>query len=322
MRNALVVHVAGENHVHSGVGKLLGEAIMICHKIRALQIVVGHLAMMLHADNLVAALFGGFNLLEDPFLQVWCDLAAALCYVLAALGVVRAVSPIIHGNDGVAWFRPGHVGLLTCHGAILRDVAGNDRRILIRYLIIGTELLRGNARSARHRRVPLGVDVVVAVDDIDMHSRDRLLQSLQPAGELGMAQLLAVFGEITGDEEDLGLQLLDLLQRGRNNGLVMPVVLDIGAKIFPAEFGVGHKLPGENVDIGEAHDPQILVCLLRLFLCRRSRDGCEDDHQQCHKARQPFFTIHKINTPFRRTILEKECYTCMHFSVKFRRVCC
>ena len=217
------VHMAGEDNAHAGIGILLRNTLIAVDKVHGqdggLHVKVRHQTVVLQTDDKVAARLRGSGLLDDPLFQVGADGAARLMFIVTVGGVVRAVAAGIHGDHGQTLDRPRNIGQAAGLIALGRGEGRKDGRVGVDKVVDALEVLRLRARGGHGLAVGgvevLGIviaDVMVAVDDIDLQTRNILLQLLQLLCQRRVALLLAVLGQVAGHEKDVGLVRTDALK--------------------------------------------------------------------------------------------------------------
>ena len=217
------VHMAGEDNAHAGIGILLRDALIAVDEVHGqdggLDIEVRHQTVVLQTDDKVAARLRGSGLLDYPLFQVGADGAARLMLICAVGGVLLAVAAGVHGDNGQPLDRSRNIGQAAGLIALGRGEGRKDGRVGVDKVVDALEVLRLRARG-RHGFAVGGVevlgiviaDVMVAVDDIDLQTRNILLQLLQLLCQRRVALLLAVLGQVAGHEKDVGLVRANLLK--------------------------------------------------------------------------------------------------------------
>ena len=131
---------------------------------------------------------------------------------------------------------------------------------------------------------------MVAVDDIDLQTRNILLQLLQLLCQRRVALLLAVLGQVAGHEKDVGLVRANLLKL---------FVQDCGALLEQLAVAVERMLKvlracdhirREIVQVGHDGDPQVHV--LRLFRRKRRNRQREDKDYRQQQRQQSASIVH------------------------------
>ena len=241
--NIVGMHMPGKNITHARVGKRRAQAFIVIDQVHGQQLrlhgEVGDVAMVLQADNRVAAGFSGSDLLQNPFFQVRADSAAGLMLVQAAVGIIRAVTGRINGDHRVALCRAGSIGEAARFLSLRWGIGGDDALIPIGHLVVNLlKILRLRA-PGRHRGAVLGVkvhgvgvaQVVVARYNINLKAGNGLLQGLQPRRERFMPLLFPVLGQVAGDHQHIGLigpdSLQHLFQNRRALGKHFPVAVQM-----------------------------------------------------------------------------------------------
>ena len=217
------VHMAGEDNAHAGIGILLRNALIAVDKVHGqdggLHVKVRHQTVVLQTDDKVAARLRGSGLLDNPLFQVGADGAARLMLIVTVGSVLLAVAAGVHGDDGQTLDRSRNIGQAAGLIARGRGEGRDDGRVGVDKVVDALEVLRLRARS-RHGLAVGGVevlgiviaDVMVAVDDIDLQTRNILLQLLQLLCQRRVALLLAVLGQVAGHEKDVRLVRADALK--------------------------------------------------------------------------------------------------------------
>ena len=293
--------MAGEDNAHAGIGILLRDALIAVDEVHGqdggLDIEVRHQAVVLQPDDKVAACLGDSGLLDDPLFQIGTDGAARLMLVVADGGVVRAVAAGIHGDHGQALDRPRNIGQAAGLIALGRSEGRNNGRVGVDKVVDTLEVLRLRARGEHGLAVSgvevLGIviaDVVVAVDDIDLQTRNILLQLLQLLCQRRVALLLAVLGQVAGHEKDVGLVRTDALEHLVQDGGALLEQLAVTVERMLKVLRVCDHIRREIVQVGHDGDPQVHV--LRLFRRKRRNRQREDKDYRQQQRQQSASIVH------------------------------
>ena len=255
--NVVRVHMSREDDAHPGVGILRRDAVITLDEIhgheRAFHAEVLDQAVVLQPDDNITARLGFLRLFDHPLLQLRADGAAGLMLVFAALGVIRAVAAGVDCNDGIALCGSRHIGEASRLFALRRREGGNHRLIGVDEIVRTLEILRVRARGRNGIAVG-GVEVLavlVAVvmvtrRDIDLQSRQFLLQRLQLLRHSLMALQLTVLGEVAGNQEHIRGVLRHRFQHFVNDRIALrehfPVAVEVVGIVLPCADHARRKI--------------------------------------------------------------------------------
>ena len=279
------VHVAGEDILHPGVGIHLAQALIVVDQVHGQQVglhgEVGHHAVVLEADYRIAPLFGGGDLLYHPLLQVGADGAAGLVLVQAAVGVVGAVAGGINGNNGVAVLGPGRIGEAAGFFPLGGRIAGNDAVVIVYGVAVNLHEILGLRAAGGLRLAAFGVEVhgvgiahiVVAGNHIHIQAGDFFFQRFQLGGQGLVAFLLAVLGQVAGNQQHIGLVLFDGVQHPFQDSGAFREHLPVAVQMVGVVRRVLNHVRGKVVGVREDGDLQLVRFLAGDARCKGRQAG-------------------------------------------------
>ena len=243
------MHVARQDDVHACGRKRFRSLFVVVREVFAedvrLHAKVRDQAVVFHADHNVAARIGFRSLFRDPLEQVFAERAARHVLIRAAVGDVRAVFAGVHDDKGEALRWARHIGEAALLLPFRRGVGCNGVRVgdvMVNFL----ELFRGGLEVRVHGaggRRAIGilhtggkvgcigiVDVVVAVDDIDLHVRVGGPEFGEHRGHLAVGRFLAVLGQVAADDQHVRVGLVNHLKDAGVDVLALRHHLAVGVQ--------------------------------------------------------------------------------------------
>ena len=251
-------------------------------------------AVVLHAEHDIAACLGGLDLGDDPLLEIGTDGAARLMLVFAVGGIVRAVAAGVDDDEGVAVCRTGNVGQAARFLTGRRSVGRDDGRVRVNEVVDALEVLRLRARGG-HGLAVGGVevqrvrvtDVMVAVDDIDLQAGNVPLQLLQRLCQRLMALLLAVFGQVAGDQKYVRLVLTHGVEHRAQDGVALGEHLAVAVERGRIICGIADHGRRQIVVVGHDGDLQHAGIRTAARILRGESRHTQGQHQRhCQQQRQ------------------------------------
>lgn len=131
---------------------------------------------------------------------------------------------------------------------------------------------------------------MVAVDDVDLHARHFLLQLLELLCQRLVALLLAVLGQVAGQQEHIRLVLAHGIEQRAQDGVALSEHLAVAVERGLIIFRVADHGRRQIVVVG--HDGDLQVHVLRLFRRKRRNRQCEDKDYRQQQRQQSASIVH------------------------------